>query len=80
MYREKDNLNSQMDCNLVSPDKLLLNHCDDFKVEQEQIESSPEVPPHWTVEQQQELNQVIIKFEALFSSKTGLTNLEHNIF
>ena len=58
-----------------TPDEVLLNDCNDFiDNRQEQSETCPDFPPDLSMEQQQDFNDVLRKFESLFSTKPGLTN------
>ena len=59
-----------------TPDEVLLNDFNDFIDNgQEQSKTCPECSPDLSMEQQQDLNYVLRKFESLFSTKPGLTNL-----
>ena len=60
-----------------TPNEVVWNDFNDFIDNgQEQSEICPELPPNLSMEQQQDLNDILRKFESLFSTKPGLTNLE----
>ena len=61
--------------NHPTPEEVLLNDFNDFIDNgQELSETCPECSPDLSMEQQQDLIWVLLKFESLFCTKPGLTN------